>query len=159
MTPIAQTLTTVSHEARSRDTVAIVADVPDRNAENGPTVADAEVAVARLTAMSTDLRGCVIVTADGSALAASGELEPWERAAREVLAAADAAAGEPASHAHVGTEDGEVFAVRHRGFALIVASDRFTLASLMLSDMRAVLRELARTPEAAPARDARPQAA
>ncbi|MCD6016431.1 MAG: hypothetical protein K0R88_2515 [Solirubrobacterales bacterium] len=159
MTPIAQTPTTVSHEARSRDTAAIVADVPDRNAENGPTVADAEVAVARLTAMSSDLRGCVILAADGSALAASGELEPWERAAREVLAAADAAAGEPASHAHVGTEDGEVFAVRHRGFALIAASDRFALASLMLSDMRAVLRELARAPGAAPARDARAKAA
>ena len=30
------------------------------------------------------------------------------------------------------------------GFAIVAASERFPLASLMLSDMRAVLRELAR---------------
>ena len=42
-----------------------------------------------------------------------------------------------------------MFAVRHEGFALIAASERFALASLMLFDMRAVLRDLARGPAAA----------
>ncbi len=74
----------------------------------------------------------------------------WAKAANGLLRAADAAAGEPVSHAHVGTEDGEAFAVRHEGFALIAASERFTLASLMLSDMRSVLRDLARGSQAAP---------
>ena len=109
---IAQTPTTVSQDARSKDTGAIVADVPDPSAEAAPTVADAEVAVARLAAMSADLHGCAILDANGNALAASGELEPWGEASRALLAAADAAAGEPVSHAHVGTEDGEAFLVR-----------------------------------------------
>lgn len=149
MTAIAQTPTTASHEARSRDTAAIVADVSDQSPQGAPSVADGEVAVARLTAMSTDLRGCAILAADGAPLAASGDLDAWGAAGRGLLAAADAAAGEPITHAHVGTEDGEVFAVRHRGWAMVAATERFALASLMHSDMRAVLRDLARGPEAA----------
>ena len=47
-----------------------------------------------------------------------------------MLAAADAAAGEPVTHAHVGTEDGEAFAVRLGGFALVAAAERFALAGL-----------------------------
>jgi len=108
--------------------------------------------VARLTAMSADLRGCVILDSEGEALAASGPLEGWARAAAGMLAAADAAAGEPVAYAHVGTEDGEAFAVRHRGFALVAAAERFTLAGLMLFDIRAVLRDLARGPDAPPVR-------
>jgi hypothetical protein len=128
--------------------------VPDPNA-GVPTQADAEVAVARLTAISADLRGCAVLGPDGSALAATGDLEDWGHAAAELLAAADAAAGAVVSHAHVGTEDGEVFAVRDGALALVVASERFALASLMLSDMRSALRELTR---AAPATAAEPAA-
>ncbi len=62
----------------------------------------------------------------------------------ELLAAADAAGDEPASHVHVATEDGEAFAVRHEGLAMVAVAERFTLASLMIFDMRAVLRDLAR---------------
>ena len=56
-----------------------------------------------------------------------------------LLAAADKAAGGRATHAHVATEEGEVFAVAR------AASDgrrdvRFTLASLVFADMRAALR-------------------
>jgi len=159
MTAIAQTPTTVSHEARCRDTAAIVADVPDPIAADAPSVADAEVAVARLAAMSADLRGCAILAADGEPLAASGELERWGEAARGLLAAADTAAGEPVSHAHVGTEDGEVFAVRLQGYSLVAASERVALASLMLSDMRAVLRDLVRGPGVAPIREVEAKAA
>jgi hypothetical protein len=116
--------------------------VPDPEATAGPTVADAEVAVAKLTSMSADVRGCVILDPRGEALAASGPLDDWSEAGRALLAAADAAAGEPVDHAHVGTEDGEAFAVRHDGFVLVAAVERFTLAGLMLFDIRAVLRDL-----------------
>lgn len=109
--------------------------------------------------MSADLRGCVILDSEGAALAASGEVEPWAEAGRAMLAAADAAAGEPVAHAHVGTEDGDAFAVRHRGFALVAAAERFTLAGLILFDIRAVLRDLARGPDAPAARVARAEAA
>jgi hypothetical protein len=159
MTAITHTPTTVSHEARSRDTGAIVAHVPDPSAARAPTVADAEVAVARLAAMSSDVRGCAILGGDGEPLAASGELEPWGSAARGLLAAADAAAGKPVSHAHIGTEDGEVFAVRHEGLALVAASERFTLASLMLADIRSVLRDLGRGADAGALREVEAKAA
>jgi hypothetical protein len=43
----------------------------------------------------------------------------------------------------VATEAGEAFAVRQSGLAMVAVADRFTLASLMLFDMRTVLRDLA----------------
>jgi hypothetical protein len=131
--------------------------MPDLSPTHSPSAADAEVAVARLEAMSADMRGCVILAADGSALAATGETGTWEKAGRELLEAADRAAAEPATHAHVGTEDGEAFAVRQDGYAIVAAADRFTLASLMLFDMRAVLRDLLLGPDAAVTRE--PEAA
>lgn len=146
---MAQSATTASHDARCNDTAGIVAHVPDPRSTAGPSAADAEVAVARLTAMSADLRGCVILDPGGAALAASGPVDVWAEAARALLEAADAAAGEPVTHAHVGNEDGEAFAVRRHGFALVAAAERFTLAGLMLFDIRAVLRDLARGPAAA----------
>ena len=130
--------------------------MPDQVPTHSPSAADAEVAVARLEAMSADLRGCVILAADGSPLAASGDPEPWSEAARDLLAAADRAAGEEVTQAHIGTEDGEAFAIRQDGYALIAAADRFTLASLMLFDMRAVLRDLVRGPDAPTIREPEP---
>jgi hypothetical protein len=94
--------------------------------------------------MSPDLRGCAILAADGHALAASGDAERWESAGSALLAAADAAGDEPVTHLHVATEDGEAFALRHEGLAVVAVADRFTLASLMFFDMRAVLRDLVR---------------
>jgi hypothetical protein len=152
--PIAQIATTVSHEALSSDTAAIFADVPDPSTASAPSAADAEVALARLAAMSADLRGSVVLGTDGEPLAASGDPEAWAKAGRELLEAADAAAGEPVVSAHVGIEDGEAFVVRHEGLALIAAADRFALASLMVFDMRAVLRDLARGPDAPTIREA-----
>ena len=113
-------------------------------APSGATAADAEVAVARLHEMSSDLRGCAVIAPGGEALAASGELDRWGPAAADLLAAADAAAGGAASQVHVATEDGEAFAVRLGGFAVVAVAERFTLASLILFDMRTVLRDLAR---------------
>ena len=104
----------------------------------------AETAVARLREMSADLRGCALLAPDGRVLAATGDRGRWQAAASELLAAADEAADAPASHVHVATEDGEAFAVREGGLAMVAVTDRFTLASLMIFDMRAVLRDLAR---------------
>ena len=123
--------------------------MPDPRSTAGPSAADAEVAVARLTAMSADLRGCVILDPDGAPWPPADRSTSGPRPRRALLEAADAAAGEPVTHAHVGTEDGEAFAVRHHGFALVAAAERFTLAGLMLFDIRAVLRDLARGPAAA----------
>jgi predicted regulator of Ras-like GTPase activity (Roadblock/LC7/MglB family) len=142
--------TTASQDAlESDDTAAIVAKMVDRPSTGAPSVADAEVAIARLQAMSADLRGCAIVSPDGSVLAASGDTDAWGRVASGVIAAADAAAGEAVTHAHVGTEDGEVFVVREQEYAVVAAADRFALAGLMVFDIRAALRDLVRVPEAA----------
>src|SRR5689334_8266669 len=93
--------------------------------------------------MSADMRGCALLGPGGQVLAATGEADRWEPAAAELLSAADAAGDEPASHVHVATEDGEAFAVRHEDLAMVAVTDRFTLASLMIFDMRAVLRDVA----------------
>jgi hypothetical protein len=92
--------------------------------------------------MSPDLRGCAILDGLGGALAASGDPERWASAGAALLTAADAAGDEAATHVHVATEEGEAFAVRHEGLAMVAVADRFTLASLMIFDMRAVLRDL-----------------
>ena len=93
--------------------------------------------------MSADLRGCAVLDGDGKALASSAGAG-WERAGQAFLEAADAADGTTASQVHVATEEGEAFAVREGGLAMVAVADRFTLASLMLFDMRTVLRDLAR---------------
>jgi predicted regulator of Ras-like GTPase activity (Roadblock/LC7/MglB family) len=103
----------------------------------------AEAALAFLTEMSPDLRGAAILGGDGAVLAASGEAEAWGEATRELLAAADAADPEAAEQVHVGSESGEVFALRHEGFVAVAVTERFALASLMLFDMRQALRDLA----------------
>ena len=113
------------------------------NAQHVPSREAAEAAVARLTEMSPDLRGCAVLDPEGRALAASGDPDRWASAGAALLAAADAAGDEPAGHVHVATEDGEAFAVRHEGLAMVAVAERFTLASLMVFDMRAVLRDLA----------------
>ena len=100
--------------------------------------------MARLQEMSPDLRGCAVMDSGGHLLAASGDPDRWAGAGAALLAAADEAGGEPATHLHVATEDGEAFAVRHEGLAIVAVAERFVLASLMVFDMRAVLRDLAK---------------
>ena len=110
---------------------------------DAPTVPDAGSAVEYLEEVSNELRGCAIFSDDGEVLAASGDLEAWGEAGRELIAAADAAEGEPVSHAHIATGDGEAFCVREGGYVAVAVTDRFTLASLMIFDTRIVLRRLA----------------
>jgi len=110
---------------------------------DAPTLSDAGRAVSYLEEISPQLRGCAILSDDGEVLAASGDIERWGDAGRELIMAADGAAGEPVAHAHVATGDGEAFCVRERGLVAVAVAERFTLASLMLFDMRIALRELA----------------
>ena len=92
--------------------------------------------------ISADLRGAAILDSTCEVLAATGDPDAWQSAARSFVEAADAGAGQSISQAHVGTEEGEVFAVRQGGFTVVAAADRFALAGLMLFDIRSVLREM-----------------
>jgi hypothetical protein len=111
--------------------------------EIAPSREDAGAAVKRMLEISAEARGCAVLGPGGEPLAASGDAERWGAAAAGFLAAADSAGERPATHVHVATEEGEVFAVRERGLAMVAVSERYALASLMLFDMRTVLRELA----------------
>jgi hypothetical protein len=110
---------------------------------DAPTLPDAGTAVEYLEEVSPELRGCAIFAEGGDVLAASGDPEAWGDAGRELIVAADAAGGEPVAHAHVATGDGEAFCVREAGFVAVAVTERFTLASLMIFDMRNALRRLA----------------
>jgi len=105
----------------------------------------AEAALAFLTEMSPDLRGAAILGSDGTVLAAAGDRDRWREDAAVLLAAADGAGPEPIEQVHVATEQGEVFALRHAGLAVVAVTERFALASLLFFDMRSVLRDLAAT--------------
>ncbi len=102
----------------------------------------AEGALAYLTEMSPDLRGAAILAGDGAVLAASGAAKRWREDAATLFDVADRG-GESVEQVHIGTEQGEVFALRHAGLAAVAVTDRFALASLTFFDMRAVLRDLA----------------
>lgn len=108
-----------------------------------PAPTDAEFAAARFRSLSAEIRGCAILGPDG-VLAATGDRDSWGEPAAAILRAADSAAEGTASHAHVATEEGEAYAVRLAGLAMVAVTDRFTLASLVLADMRATLRALVR---------------
>jgi hypothetical protein len=111
---------------------------------DAPTLSDAARAVSYLEEISPEMRGCAILSAGGEVLAASGEeSDRWGEAGRDLVAAADAAGGQPVAHAHVATGDGEAFCVREGGLTAVAVTERFTLASLMLFDMRTTLRQLA----------------
>jgi len=84
-------------------------------------------------------------------LAETGPAARWADAGLALLAAADKAAGGRATHAHVATEEGEVFAVRSGELAMVAVTSRFALASLAFADMRAALRHAREPSGAAPA--------
>ena len=103
-----------------------------------------EAALEFLGEMSPDLRGAAILGPEGEVLAASGgETERWGEDAAALFAAADGAEEAPVEQVHIATEQGEVFAIRNAGLAAVAVTDRYALASLLLFDMRSVLRQLA----------------
>ena len=103
----------------------------------------AEAALGYLTEMSPDLRGAAILDSEGAVLAPADSSGHWAEGAATLFEAADRADGEAVEQVHIGTEQGEVFALRHAGLAAIAVTERFALASLTLFDLRALLRELA----------------
>jgi hypothetical protein len=96
-------------------------------------------ATAYLMEISPELRGCAILNTKGELLAASSEGEGWQEPARELIEAIDAAGDEQATHAHIATGDGEVFMVREGDRVAVAVAERFTLASLVLFDLRSAL--------------------
>jgi predicted regulator of Ras-like GTPase activity (Roadblock/LC7/MglB family) len=102
----------------------------------------ADGALAYLTEMSPDLRGAAILGSTGAVLAASGDPDRWREDVASLFEVADRAGGEPVEQIHLGTEQGEVFALRHAGLAAVAVTERFALASLTFFDMRAILRDL-----------------
>jgi predicted regulator of Ras-like GTPase activity (Roadblock/LC7/MglB family) len=109
-----------------------------------PSGESAEAALEFLAEMSPDLRGAAILGPEGEVLAATGEEpERWSEDAAALFAAADEAEGAPVEQVHIATEQGEVFAIRNAGLAAVSVTERFALASLMLFDLRSVLRQLA----------------
>jgi hypothetical protein len=104
----------------------------------------AEAALALLDEMSIDLRGAAILDANGSVLAASDQPDRWREDAAALFEVADRAGGKPVEQVHIGTEQGEVFALRHAGLAAVAVTERFALASLTFFDMRSLLRDLVR---------------
>jgi hypothetical protein len=115
-----------------------------KSVASAPNESDAQFAVASFSALSSETRGCAILGPGDRSLAASGERKVWADAAVVLLTAADKAAGGRCTQAHVGTEDGETYAVRLGELSMVAVTDRFTLSSLVLSDMRSTLRELSR---------------
>jgi len=117
--------------------------MPDGETSAAISADSAASALAYLTEMSPDLRGGAILESGGAILAASDRPERWREDVAALFEVADGAGGEPVEQAHIATEQGEVFGVRHAGLAAIAVTDRFALASLLFFDMRAVLRDLA----------------
>lgn len=112
-------------------------------AAGASTISDAARALSYVEEISPQLRGCAILAADGEVLAATGDVDAWATPARELIAAIDAAGAEPAAHAHISTPDGEAFFVREAGLSAVAVGERLTLASLLIFDLRSVLRDLA----------------
>ncbi|HEX6205562.1 MAG TPA: hypothetical protein VFZ29_07130 [Solirubrobacterales bacterium] len=109
-----------------------------------PSGESAAAALEFLGEMSPDLRGAAILGPGGEVLAATeGEAERWREDAAALLAVADGAEDAPVEQVHIATEQGEVFAIRNAGLTAVAVTDRFALASLLLFDMRSMLRELA----------------
>jgi hypothetical protein len=116
----------------------------DGSVATAPTEESAAAALEFLAEMSPDLRGAAILGPAGEVLAATGEeRERWGKDAAALFAAADEAEGVPVEQVHIATEQGEVFAIRNAGLAAVSVTDRFALASLMLFDLRSVLRQVA----------------
>ncbi|MGC1853517.1 MAG: hypothetical protein WA687_13890 [Solirubrobacterales bacterium] len=117
--------------------------MPDAEASEVVSGDAAEGALAYLTEMSLDLRGAAILGADGTVLAASDDRDRWREDVATLFEVADRVGGEPVEQVHVGTEQGEVFALRHAGLTAVAVTERFALASLTFFDLRALLRDLA----------------
>jgi predicted regulator of Ras-like GTPase activity (Roadblock/LC7/MglB family) len=103
--------------------------------------AAAERVLEQLRRRAPDLRDAAVLGADGGQLAATDDRD-WSAPAAALWRAADGTEDGSATQVHVGTEDGEVIAVRAGHAMAIATTERFALASLLLCDLRDLLREL-----------------
>ena len=117
--------------------------MPDDIVNGAVSAEAAQRAVEFLVEISPDLRGAAILAADGSVLAASNDSGRWGEDAAALFDVADEAGPGPVEQVHIGTEQGEVFGIRHADLLAVAVTDRFALASLILFDLRALLRDLA----------------
>ena len=99
--------------------------------------------VAELIEESAGLRSCAVIDDRGEVLAATDPRE-WARRAERLWRAAADPTGADLAYVHVAIDAGELFAVRDERFTVIGIADRFSLASLILCDLRAALRRLER---------------
>jgi photosystem II stability/assembly factor-like uncharacterized protein len=104
----------------------------------------AERALARLAELAVDLRAAAILGDDGTVLATTGPGNEWAEQSLELIGSARDAVGGVVDRLHIGTTDGEVFALPEHGRWCVAITERFTLASLLIFDLRVVLREMAR---------------
>jgi hypothetical protein len=126
-----------------RSSAGILAEMDDDGVAAEVSGEAAQGALAYLTEMSPDLRGAAVFGPGGEVLAGSGHADRWREDAAALFEVADRAGGEPVEQVHIGAEQGEVFALRHAGLAAVAVTERFALASLVLFDMRTMLRDLA----------------
>jgi hypothetical protein len=115
-------------------------------AEGGRARSEAESALRELQAGSR-IWGGAVLGERGELLAATGANEVWAEGAQSLMAVADAVGQVAVAHVHVATDEGEVYAVRGSTRTIVVVAPRFQLASLMLADMRASLRQLEKESE------------
>jgi hypothetical protein len=101
--------------------------------------------VAELIEESAGLRSCAVIGDRGEVLAATDRRDWAHQAERLWIAAADPGHEDPA-YVHVAIDAGELFAVRDGHVTVIGIADRFSLASLVLCDLRAALRRLEPSP-------------
>lgn len=129
-----------STDSEAAANLLLKAVTPEAGSGAGP----AERALSRLAELSADLRAAAIVSEGGEVLASTGPGGGWADQAKELIdAATNAIEGKP-DRVHVGTLDGEVFAVPGEGRWCVAITERFTLGSLVIFDMRMILRELDR---------------
>ncbi len=117
-------------------------------AQRGGRTAELADLVLGFAESSPEVREIAVFDAAGSQLT-STDGHDWHRSAARLWRAAEGPEGAAGlSWVHVGTEDGEVLAVRSQAGSAIALTDRFALAALVLSDLRAALRLLGSEGEA-----------
>ena len=115
---------------------------------NGASTAASEAAVDDLVAQTAGVRAAAILDPRGRLLAASDD-RAWPEAVEAVWGAA-AVQGKPdVVQVHVATDHGELFAVRSPEGTAVSVTERFALASLAFCDLRAALRTILSSEEAA----------
>ncbi len=108
-----------------------------------PKPADAELAVARMAEMSADLRGCAVLDGDGTALAVERRLGMGSARARPSWRRPMPRAGRRRRRSTWRPRTARRSRFARAALRWSPSTERFTLASLVLFDMRTVLRDLA----------------